>query len=68
MQAPIPAKVYPMKMLLVEDDPTIAHELTLRWQQRGWQLRWVATLADARTALAQPGLFDLVLLDRKSVG
>ena len=53
-----------MKMLLVEDDPTIAHELALRWQQRGWQLRWVATLADARTALAQPGLFDLVLLDR----
>ena len=50
-------------MLLVEDDPTIAHELTLRWQRRGWALQWAATLACARAALAQPGLFDLVLLD-----
>ena len=53
-----------MRMLLVEDDPTIAHELVLRWQQRGWQLQAVATLAAARGAIAVPGLFDLVLLDR----
>ncbi len=53
-----------MRMLLVEDDPTIAHELALRWQQRGWQLLAVATLAAARGATAVPGLFDLVLLDR----
>ena len=53
-----------MRMLLVEDDPTIAHELVLRWQQRGWQLQAVATLAAARGATALPGLFDLVLLDR----
>ena len=52
-----------MLMLLIEDDPTIAHELSLRWQQRGWALQWCATLAAARTALAQPGLFDAVLLD-----
>ncbi len=53
-----------MRMLLIEDDPTIAHELALRWQQRGWQLQAVATLAAARGATAVPGLFDLVLLDR----
>ena len=52
-----------MLMLLIEDDPTIAHELTLRWVGRGWQLQWAATLAAARAALGQPGLFDLVLLD-----
>jgi len=53
-----------MRMLLIEDDPTIAHELALRWQQRGWQLQAVATLAAARDATAVPGLFDLVMLDR----
>ena len=53
-----------MLMLLVEDDPTIAHELSLRWRQRGWALQYTTTLAAARAALAQPGLFDLVLLDR----
>lgn len=53
-----------MLMLLVEDDPTIAHELTLRWSQRGWALQCTTTLSAARAALAQPGLFDLVLLDR----
>ncbi len=52
-----------MLMLLIEDDPTIAHELVLRWQQRGWQLQWAATLAAARAAMALPGLFDLLLLD-----
>ena len=52
-----------MLMLLIEDDPTIAHELTLRWLGRGWRLQWAATLAAARAALGQPGLFDLVLLD-----
>ena len=52
-----------MLMLLIEDDPTIAHELALRWRQRGWALQWCASLATARTALAQPGLVDAVLLD-----
>ena len=52
-----------MLMLLIEDDPTIAHELGLRWQGRGWQLQWTATLGAARAALGQPGLFDLLLLD-----
>ncbi len=52
-----------MLMLLIEDDPTIARELSLRWQGRGWQLQWAATLCAARAALAQPGLFDLLLLD-----
>ncbi len=52
-----------MLMLLVEDDPTIARELLLRWQQRGWTLQWAATLAAARRAMVMPGLFDVVLLD-----
>ena len=52
-----------MLMLLIEDDPTIARELTLRWLGRGWKLQWAATLAAARAALGQPGLFDLILLD-----
>jgi DNA-binding response OmpR family regulator len=52
-----------MQMLLVEDDATIARELALRWQQRGWSLQRAASLGAARTAMAVPGLFDLVLLD-----
>jgi len=52
-----------MLMLLIEDDTTIARELSLRWQQRGWQVQSAGTLAAARAALAVPGVFDLVLLD-----
>jgi DNA-binding response OmpR family regulator len=52
-----------MLMLLIEDDTTIARELTLRWQQRGWQVQGATTLAAARAALALPGMFDLLLLD-----
>ena len=52
-----------MRMLLIEDDPTIARELTLRWQRRGGTLQWAGTLAAARAAMVLPGLFDLVLLD-----
>ena len=52
-----------MHLLLIEDDPTIAHELALRWAMRGWQVQNAANLAAARTALALPGLFDLVVLD-----
>ncbi len=53
-----------MRLLLIEDDPTIARELALRWQPRGWLLQCAATLAAARSALVVPGLFDLLLLDR----
>lgn len=52
-----------MHLLLIEDDPTIAHELALRWGKRDWQVQNATSLAAARNALAQPGLFDLVLLD-----
>jgi two-component system response regulator TctD len=52
-----------MLLLLIEDDATIARELALRWEQRGWEVRAAAMLAAARQALAVPGLFDLVLLD-----
>ena len=60
----MPVGPAPMLMLLIEDDPTIAHELALRWRARGWSLTWAATLAAARQAMPVPGLFDLVLLDR----
>jgi DNA-binding response OmpR family regulator len=50
-------------LLLVEDDPTIAHELSLRWRARGWTVQRAATLAEADAAMAVPGRFDLVLLD-----
>jgi two-component system response regulator TctD len=50
-------------LLLIEDDATIARELVLRWQRRGWQPQCAGTLAEARRLLAQPGLVDLVVLD-----
>src|SRR5574340_176824 len=52
-----------MLLLLIEDDTTIAHELTLRWRSRDWQVQRAATLAEADAAMAVPGRFDLVLLD-----
>lgn len=52
-----------MQLLLVEDDSTIARELTLRWQQRGWQVRHADCLATARQAVSAETAFDLILLD-----
>jgi len=52
-----------MILLLVEDDATIAHELSLRWRGRGWQVQRAATLAEADAAMVVPGRFDFVLLD-----
>ena len=50
-------------LLLIEDDATIARELSLRWARRGWAAQAVGTLAEARRVLAQPGRVDLVVLD-----
>lgn len=49
-----------MQILLIEDDPTIARELALRWRDSGWSLTNCGTLAAASQAL--PGA-DLVVLD-----
>jgi len=51
-----------MRILLIEDDPTIAHELSLRWQARAWVVTARGTLAGADEALGQ-GSPDLIVLD-----
>ena len=50
-----------MRILLVEDDPAIAHELALHWEQRGWGVTVAGTLAAATAA--RPSLPDIVVLD-----
>lgn len=51
-----------MRLLLVEDDEVIAHELRLRWQRAAWVTEAAGTLAAATAALAQ-GSFDIIVLD-----
>ncbi len=51
-----------MQLILVEDDVTIARELTLRWQARRWLVRVCKTLAQASQALDDAGA-DLIVLD-----
>ncbi|HEX7639345.1 MAG TPA: response regulator transcription factor [Burkholderiaceae bacterium] len=52
-----------MRLLLIEDDATIARELLLRWRDDPGRLaQHAATLAEADRALAS-GAFDIVLLD-----
>ncbi|GAB3899521.1 response regulator transcription factor [Kibdelosporangium lantanae] len=48
------------RLLLVEDDPTIGQALESSLRHHGYDPRWVTT---GRQALAEPGSFDLVLLD-----
>jgi DNA-binding response OmpR family regulator len=52
-----------MRLLLIEDDSVIAHELSLRWRARDWAVLHCASLAEAEQAL-RDGAFDLVVLDR----
>ncbi|MFH0131088.1 response regulator [Variovorax sp. VaC1] len=51
-----------MRLLLVEDDAVIAHELVLRWERNAWAVDVAGTLqaADAMLALRP---VDLVVLD-----
>ncbi|AYH45730.1 response regulator transcription factor [Azoarcus sp. DN11] len=51
-----------MQLLLIEDDATIARELALRWQARGWLVRTCGTLAQADVAVGEAGA-DLIVLD-----
>jgi DNA-binding response OmpR family regulator len=51
-----------MRLLLVEDDAVIAHELVLRWERHQWAVEAAGTLQAADAALAQRGV-DLVVLD-----
>ena len=48
-----------MRILVVEDDPTIARELSLRWRAQGWTVFECSTLAAASLI----GDADLVVLD-----
>ena len=55
-----------MRLLLVEDDASIAHELSLRWRARGWMVQGCFSLAQADGAFNQSiesGGFDLIVLD-----
>jgi len=51
-----------MRLLLIEDDPLIARELKLRWQDGPWLVSHVGRLAAADDALGADA-FDLILLD-----
>ena len=51
-----------MRLLLIEDDPAIARELKLRWQEGEWLVSHVQRLALADAALAREA-FDQILLD-----
>ena len=55
-----------MRLLLVEDDASIAHELTVRWRARGWMVQGCVNLAQADEAFAQSlvvGGYELIVLD-----
>lgn len=52
-----------MRLLLIEDDALIAHELSLRWRTRDWAVLHCGSLAAADEALRDGG-YDLVVLDR----
>jgi DNA-binding response OmpR family regulator len=55
-----------MRLLLVEDDALIVHELLLRWQARGWMVTSCTSLEAASRACADSlvaGGFELVVLD-----
>lgn len=51
-----------MRLLLIEDDPLIARELKLRWDDGPWVVSHVPRLDAADAALAA-GAYDLILLD-----
>ena len=54
-----------MRILVVEDDEVIAHELLLRWRARGWLVDLSSTLAAASDAWRSStgGVVDLIVLD-----
>ncbi len=51
-----------MRLLLIEDDPAIARELKLRWQDGPWLVTHACRL-DAADAALVTGACDLILLD-----
>lgn len=55
-----------MHLLLIEDDPLIAHELRLRWRGAGWSVHACTSLRAADEALANQSAhagFNLIVLD-----
>jgi len=53
-----------MHILLIEDDATIAHELSLHWAGRGWPVRHCSHLREASDALKEAAA-DLIVLDQQ---
>ncbi len=51
-----------MRLLLIEDDPAIARELKMRWQEGAWVVTHVDRLERASQAIRDDA-FDLILLD-----
>ena len=51
-----------MRLLLIEDDPAIARELKMRWQDGDWVVTHVDRLERAAEAMRDDS-FDLILLD-----
>jgi two-component system, OmpR family, phosphate regulon response regulator PhoB len=50
------------RLLLVEDDPTLGLTLKERLSGEGYEVRWAASAADARSAFSEDG-WDLVIFD-----
>jgi len=51
-----------MRLLLIEDDPAIARELKMRWQDGPWVVTHVDRLEEASASMRDDA-FDLILLD-----
>jgi DNA-binding response OmpR family regulator len=51
-----------MRLLLIEDDPAIARELRLRWNDEAWLVSYATRLDEADAALMRDQ-YDLILLD-----
>jgi len=53
-----------VRVLLVEDDPTIGNAVQDHLRAEGWSVDWTMTLESARTAVAAEA-HDVVLLDHR---
>jgi two-component system response regulator AtoC len=54
-------------MLLIEDEPLLASELTLHFERQGWEVRTARTLGEASSGLLEEKLGPLVVLSDMSL-
>lgn len=52
-----------MHILVLEDDPAIAHTLCFALHKENWQVQWVSTLADGFDALQKANTISAIILD-----